>query len=50
LAEEEYAHAKHQHEEIGLVFKYQLGINVYGPAQAHAGQRRICRPVACNSV
>ena len=46
MAEEQYANAK----QFGPVFKYQLGIDVYGPAQAHAGQGRMCRPVACSGV
>jgi len=51
LAEEQYAHdAKEQHEKLGLVFKQRRGIDVHGPAQAHAGQGRVCRPVACSGV
>jgi len=53
LAEEHYAHvAEDGHEEFGLVFEQRRGIDLHGPAQAHAGQGRVCRPVAavCSSA
>ena len=51
LAEEHYAHVEEDgYEEVGLVFEQRCGINLHGPAQAHAGQGRVCRPVACSCV
>jgi len=45
LAEEQYAHvAEEQYKQL------PRGIDVHGPAEAHAGQGRVCRPVACSCV
>jgi len=51
LAEEQYAHvAKARHEQLDPVFEQRRGIDVHGSAEAHAGQGRVCRPVACSGV
>jgi len=51
LAEEQYAHVtEEQHEQLGLVFEQRCGIDVHGLTEAHAGQGRVNRPVACSSV
>jgi len=51
LAEDQYTHvAEEQHEQLGPVLEQRRGIDVYGPAEAHAGQGRVCRPVACSGV
>jgi len=51
LAEEQYAYiAEDGHEQLGPVLEQRRGIDLQGPAQAHAGQDRVCRPVACSGV
>jgi len=51
LTEEQYAHvAEEQQEQFGLVFEQWRGIDVHGPVETHAGQGRVCRPVACTCV
>jgi len=51
LAEDQYAHvAEEQDKQFGPVFDQRRGIDVHGPAEAHAGQGRVCRPVACSGV
>jgi len=51
LAEEQYSHVVEDgYKQLGLVFEQVRGIGFHGPAQAHAGQGRMCRPVACIGV
>ena len=51
LAEEQYTHvAEEQDKQLGPVFEQRRGIDVHSPAEAHAGQGRVCRPVACSGV
>jgi len=50
LAEEQYAYiAEDGHEQLGLVLE-QSWHRFAWPVQAHTGQGRVCRPVACSGV